>query len=84
MLPIYRESGVNKNKVGFVLEDYRNVLIMKAKKYSFNIIDGREAPFDARKKEDKEKYVNDGLHPNQEAHYIIGEFVSKKVKEKLD
>lgn len=75
--PVDRKDS-NSNKLGFRLDDYRQKMKEIAGGiYGFVIVDGECAGFDAKNPEFLAKYMNDGVHPNPEAHVLYGEAVSK-------
>lgn len=80
LTPIHRLSEDEKNSKGYILEDYRKAIIERAKEFGFEVIDGKCVPINPKNKEDKEKYMIDGLHPNQEGHKIMAEYLLRYIE----
>lgn len=80
LTPIHRLSEDEKNSKGYILEDYRKAIIERAKEFGFEVIDGKGVPINPKNKEDKEKYMIDGLHPNQEGHKIMAEYLLRYIE----
>ena len=62
------------NDVGASLDEYRKILTDKANKYGFTVINGKEIPL-------KSQMLFDGLHPDDEGHKLIAEYILKQLKE---
>lgn len=74
--PVDRKDS-NANKLGLSLDDYRQkIKEIAGGIYGFVIVDGECAGFDAKNPEFCAKYMNDGVHPNPEAHVLYGEAVA--------
>lgn len=76
MTPIRRTTENTPNHNGKVLADYVDAIITVAKKHNLPYIDlfrsGIIDPFDS-------KIVPDGLHPNDEGHIIMANYVAKEL-----
>lgn len=70
--PYEREQKVND--IGASLDEYRKILADKANKYGFKVINGNEVPL-------KKQMLFDGLHPDDDGHEIIAEYIINKLKE---
>ena len=62
------------NDVGASLDEYRKILADKANKYGFTVVNGKEIPL-------KSQMLFDGLHPDDEGHKLIAEYILKQLKE---
>ena len=74
MTPLHR-NGESLNGIGLSLSQYSEILIQKAKEYGFIVINGFDFFFDPNKEEDRNKYVLDGLHLNNEGHKLLADFI---------
>lgn len=66
------ERSRNVNGIGLTLDDYRKVLIEKAEKYGFIVVHGENLKLG--------EYEFDGLHPDDEGHRIIAEYILKEIE----
>ena len=78
--PLHRENEINGQ--GICLTDISDAIRFKCEKYGVPVICGFDAPFDLRKEEDREKYGNDGLHPNSEGHKLLADYIIKQIKQR--
>ena len=76
MTPIRRREENNPNHDGKILQDYVDAIIEITKKHNVPVIDlfrsGIIDPFDS-------KIVPDGLHPNDEGHIIMADYIGKEL-----
>lgn len=72
LTPIIRYDG-EVNKINVSLDDYRAILTKKAAKYGFTVIDGKSIKL-------QKELFNDGLHPDDEGHRLIAEYIIKQLK----
>ena len=69
----------NKNSLGYSLEDYVNAIIEVGEYYNLPVCD---LYHNCGITEDNlNEYTIDGLHPNNEGHALIGEFISRFIRE---
>lgn len=78
--PLHRENETNE--YGMTLSDITDAIKLKCRKYDVPVICGFDVPFDLRKEEDRNKYGNDGLHPNTEAHKILADYIIEQIKKR--
>ncbi len=78
--PIRREKDGN-NAVGSSLEDYRKAIEIKAKEYDFTVFDGYGVEIYPKIEEHKNKFMYDGLHPNQAGHELYAKYIIESIKE---
>lgn len=69
--PYTRYDG-DVNKEGVSLSAFRTVLANKAKKYGFTVVDGDKIPL-------KNERLRDNLHPDQEGHEIIADYIARSI-----
>lgn len=69
--PYTRYNG-EVNKEGASLSEFRTVLANKAKKYGFTVVDGDKISL-------KSEMLRDGLHPDQEGHEIIADYIARSI-----
>lgn len=60
------------NKLGFKLNDYRSVLVEKASKYGFTVVYGERVEL-------TDGDLRDGLHPDDNGHEKIAEYILKNI-----
>lgn len=72
--PIHR-SVETANSVGKTLTDYRNAIIEVCSLYGIPTIDGFTLGFNSLANF-QSAYMSDGLHPNQNGHYILGQAIA--------
>lgn len=83
VLPLRRRNEGVANEKGYTLDDYRAAIERKVKKYPFTLIDGRKLAFDPEKEEDRNQYILDGLHPNNEGHKLYAELLYEEISKNL-
>ncbi len=81
ILPIKRQGEGTPNAEGHVLEEYRVAMERVAKENEFFVVNGKYVPIDPEKEEDRTRYIQDGLHPNEAGHKLYAEYVLSKIKE---
>ena len=72
--PIPR-SDYERNRLGLLLDDYRDALAAVSRRYGFALVDGRTFPVDPRDPGQREAYMFDGVHPGPEGHRIYGDWL---------
>lgn len=78
LTPLHRINEMVENKLGYILKDYVDSIIEASKRHNIYLIDlFNELDLDPY----NEKLVPDGLHPNDDGHVIIADFVGKKLCE---
>lgn len=79
MTPMRREGDeIPSPLTGCRLSEYADAVIKAAKMHGMEVLDlYRTLPLDPNDAEIKEKYVPDGLHPNDAGHAIIAEHLHK-------
>lgn len=82
MTPLHRETEDIPNPVtGKVLSEYVEVIRRVAVEYGLSLLDTYSlCPIDPRVKEDKKKYVPDGLHPCDDGHEIFAALLAQHIK----
>lgn len=81
VLPIRRKGEWEKpNKIGRFLSEYRVAILRRAIEYGITVIDGQLVPINPDDEQDREKYMLDGLHPNNEGHRLYAEVLYKEIK----
>ena len=81
VLPIRRKGEwVKPNKIGRFLSEYRVAILRRAIEYGITVIDGQLVPINPDDEKDREKYILDGLHPNNEGHRLYAEVLYKEIK----
>lgn len=82
IVPIKRRWEDKKNEVGAILDDYRNAIKKVAgERYGFYIIDGKDFGFDPDSEEGRKRHMLDGLHPNEEGHFLYAQKVIENFKD---
>lgn len=72
MTPLHRVNEKNVNSKGGTLKDYVNIIREVAEYYSLPVLDLYAiSGIQPEISEIKEKYMPDGLHPNDEGHAVI-------------
>lgn len=79
VLPINRQVD-GKNAKGYTLNDYRKALTAVADRYNLKVIDGTRLPFNPKDEKDRERYIFDGLHPNEEGHKLYADLLFNQIK----
>ena len=80
--PIKRQND-GPNKKGYTFDEYREAIVYRAKEFGFPVIDGYGLLIDPKTEEGRRKHILDGLHPNQEAHLLYGEYLYEQIKKML-
>lgn len=70
--PFVRYDG-EVNKINVSLDEYREVLSNKAKKYGFTVINGKDIQLN-------KELFRDGLHPDDTGHKIIAEYIINELR----
>ena len=65
------------------LDEYRAAFSRIIAEFGFLDIDCKRIAVDPKNPEHREKYVLDGLHPNEEGHRLYAEYALSKIKERL-
>ena len=77
--PLFNDAGVRQ--VG-TLEDYVNAIRQVAAHYGAAVVNlYADCPIDPEIAEQKEKYMPDGVHPNDAGHVLIADALQKVLKE---
>ena len=79
--PIPRRYEQEKNKKGYVLDDYRTAIERRARAFGFHVIDGRKVAINPEDENQRAKLMPDGLHPNDDGHRVMAEYITEKMKE---
>ena len=81
LTPLHRSEEDNVNSHGYVLSDYREVILEAAEKYSIPVLDlygmGGIQP---RIKAQLDAFMPDGLHPNDAGHYKVARRICEFLK----
>ena len=80
LAPIPRLNEDKPNKSGHVLNDYRRILKIKAEESGFFFIDGSRLAIYPERTEDKNAYILDGTHLNENGHEKLAEFIIKNIE----
>ena len=80
VLPIPRIEEDIPNKKGYLLDDYRMAITIKAKEYGFFVIDTKKMPIDPHSEVGRTLHICDGLHPNRAGHRIYAEYIYNAIK----
>ena len=77
LTPLHRTNeNASINGTGYILKDYADAIIAATKRHNIHLIDLfnkiKLDPYD-------ENLVPDGLHPNDDGHIIIAEFLGKEL-----
>ena len=84
VLPLRRQGEkTTKNAQGLLLDEYRAAIVNRANSFGFYVIDGRLLAIDPDDEKDREKYILDGLHPNQAGHQLYAELLYSEIKKYL-
>lgn len=83
-LPLRRQGEkTTKNAQNLLLDEYREAIVKRANSFGFYVIDGRLLPIDPDDENDREKYILDGLHPNDAGHRLYAELLYSEIKKYL-
>ena len=77
-----KRSDMVKNNLNLSLDDYRGAIVKIANKYGFYVINGEDFEIDPFNSNDKNNYMNDGVHVSASGHELLGEFVYDKLLNK--
>ncbi len=81
VLPIKRRGENNRNKAGYILEEYRTAMQKVARENGFFVINGKNAPIDPDDEQSRIEYILDGLHPNGAGHKLYAKYIISCMKE---
>ena len=79
--PLPRETMMNENGVGLILEDYRNIITDMCNEYGVPVLDlTHDGSINPRIASHIALYATDGLHPLQNGHNILAEKITNFIK----
>lgn len=79
ILPLPRLNENKPNAKGFVLQNYRNAIVIVAERYGVNVINGAELNIKPENAEDKEKIIFDGTHINSLGHAMLADLILQEI-----
>ena len=79
ILPLPRLNENKPNTKGFVLQNYRNAIVIVAERYGVNVINGAELNIKPENAEDKEKIIFDGTHINSLGHAMLADLILQEI-----
>lgn len=80
LTPIPRRNDDEKNRKGYVMDDYRNAIIKQAQKFNLFVVHGEKAPIYNRDKEFCEEYMIDAVHINTKGHKLLFDYMISQIK----
>ena len=75
VLPFPRLNENQPNEKGYILNDYRNAIRFKAEKLGLMVVDGSKLSINPSNESDKENYIFDGVHFNEDGQKKIAELI---------
>ena len=75
VLPFPRLNENQPNEKGYILNDYREAIRYKAEKLGLMVVDGSKLSINPSNESDKENYIFDGVHFNEDGQKKIAELI---------